>query len=236
MQWSDTTNNTGILQEIRRSLRQPATGGLWLDTDLLRRANIIMRSICEQSECLRLLDTSNTSISGTAAYNKPTGCSRIIGVAYGTVRIFGVLKSELDMISLQSGQVWQTLSGGCANGGRYIDYPTTIQLIPAPTDTGTTVTIEYMAQPTELANVTDIPFNALSNLYSFHDIIAAGVVYRCLLEEKNQFYSEWKGIYDRGIARLKDFVRDMPDTLMTTILVGGGGGRNISPLPGSTGF
>jgi len=228
MQWSDTTNNTGILEEILRSLKQPA-GGHWPTTDLLRRANIVMRKICQDSECLRMIDTSNTSVSGTAEYSKPTGCQRLVGVAYGNIRIFGILKAELDMNDYPSGQAWQTLTGTPA---RYIDKPTSIQIVPYPNDTGTTIQMEYIAQPTELINTTDIPFNAQNNLYSFHDLIVAGVVYRCLLEDKNQFYAEWKSIYEKGIKSLKEFVRNMPDTLMTISMDGSSQGKNISPMPG----
>ena len=79
MQWSDTTNNTGILQEIRRSLRQPATGGLWLDTDLLRRANIIMRSICEQSECLAIL---NLGLWKMVFYPRPQSFNAVSNIVF----------------------------------------------------------------------------------------------------------------------------------------------------------
>jgi hypothetical protein len=229
MIWSDPTTNTGILQEIRRSLKQPATDGLWADTEYLRRANIVMRKICEESECLKTIDTSNTSVSGTADYNKPSGCSRLTRVAYGNQRVFGILKAELDMTSFQSGSEWQTLT---RTPTRYIDKPTSITLLPYPNDTGTVITMEYIAQPTELTAVGDIPFNAQNNLYSFHDLIVAGVVYRCMLEDRNQFYMEWKSIYEKGILKLKDFVRNQPDTFMSMILVSGrNSGKNISPMP-----
>jgi hypothetical protein len=238
MKWSDLTNNSGILQEIKRSLKEPVgtDQGHWLDSDLLRRANMVMRQVCEVSECLKLLNVSNTSVSGTSQYTKPADCSRIVGVAYGNNRLFGILKAELDIISSQSANSWQNWSGPPA---RYIDqYPQddTITIVPTPTDTGILISIEYMGQPSELVNDTDIPFNAQTNLYSFHDLIVAGVVYRCMLEDKNQFYIEWKSIYETGMKRLKEFVNKMPDTLMTTILVGGGQGRNISPLPFNRGF
>jgi hypothetical protein len=234
MQWSDTVNNTGILQEILRSLKEPSTDiGHWSFVDLLRRANIVMRTICEQTECLRLTDTSNSSISGTATYNKPTGCARITRVAYGNTRLYGILSSELDINALQDNTAWQTLTGDCS---RYIDNQSTITIVPKPNSTGTTITIEYIAQPTELTVATSIPFNALTSLYSFHELIISGVVYKCLLEDKNQFYIPYLTEYKEGMKRLRDFVKNMPDTMMNTVQVGSSSGRNIFPLPLGRGF
>lgn len=234
MQWSDTTGNSGILQEINRSLKEPATGGHWTDAELLRRANIVMRNICAETECLKLIDISNLSLAGVSEYLKPAGCSRIVRVAYGNQRLFGIELAELDMSSYQTNQVWQNLTGPVA---RYYEKPLNLVLVPTPSDNGTVISIEYIAQPTEMVTATDIPFNANSNLYSFHDLIIAGVVYRCLLEDKNQFYSEWKSIYEKGMEKLKDFIVNMPDTMMNTILVCSQvTGRNVGPLPLNRGF
>jgi hypothetical protein len=88
-----------------------------------------------------------------------------------------------------------------------------------------------------MVNDTDVPFNGNPNFYSFHDLIAKGVVYLCLLEQERPFYMEWKAQYEKGMQDLKDFVRKMPDTMMSTLIVGSGSqGRNISPLPGYKGF
>jgi hypothetical protein len=188
-----------------------------------------MRDACERSECLKTIDVSSTSVSGTAAYNKPTGCSRITRVAYGNIKLFGVKKAELDM-KIEN---WQDDSG-ISRGGWYIDLPTTIQLVPKPDDTGSVITIEYIAQPTELSVATDIPFNAQNNLYSFHDLIVLGVVTKCLFDGKNAnipLASKWESRYNKRVDKLKEFVRNQPDTMLTITDLTSGGYGNISPLP-----
>ena len=246
MQWSDTVGNTGILQEILDSLEQPLTDtGKYTFVSLLRRANQVMRKICEQSECLKVVDTSNVSVAGQAVYPKPTGCSRIVRVAYGYTQIFGILNAQLDMANMGNQSPWQTLSASAATPvARYIEDPANlITLWPVPADSGTTISIEYIAQPTEMVNPNDIPFNAYPNLYSFHDLIVAGTLLRVLrsgtgadrfaVERK-----EWESEYKNGMKDLKEFVKNMPDTQMSIILMGHGNsrGRNIGPLPGFGGF
>jgi hypothetical protein len=219
MIWSDpTTAQSGLLEEILRSLRQPGSDkgdiGSWKWAELLRRANFVMRKICEESECLRLTDISNVSIIGTSQYNKPAACSRLIKVGYAGKRIFGIMEAELDMARPN----WATDNNDTPR--RYIDNPSNIVLYPTPSAAGDTISMQFITQPTELVNPTDIPFNALNSLYSFHDLIAAGVVYRCLLEEKSPYMSEWKGNYNDGMKKLKEFVRKMPDTMMTETIAG----------------
>ena len=227
MQWSDPVGQTGILEEILRSLKEPA-GGQWPTADLLRRANIVMRKICEETECLKFVDTSNTSVAGTSQYNQPAGCSRIIKIAYAGKRIDGIFEAELD----RDCRGWSAWSD---TPRRYINNntanPPNIVLVPNPSNSGDTIAIQYIIQPTEMLNATDVPFNGQNNLYSFHDLIVAGVVYRCMLEEKNQFYSEWKSIYNNGIEKLRDFVRKMPDTMITENVAGHRGGHDTFPVP-----
>jgi hypothetical protein len=171
-----------------------------------------MREICAETECLKVTDTSNISVAGQSQYNQPTGCSRIIKVSYAGSRIHGVLEAELDAHN----KTWPQSND---TPRRYINNntanPPNIVLYPNPTNSGDTIAIQYIMQPTELINNTDIPFNAISTLYSFHDVIAAGVIYRCLLEQRNQFYSEWKTIYKNGKEELAAFVKKTPDTMMT---------------------
>ena len=238
MIWNDPQGNKGILQEILDGLQQPKQDtGRWKFSDLLRRANIYMRKIAEESECLKIINTSNTSISGTFTYSTPGGCSRISRVAYGNQRLYGINQAELDGVS-NSTSTWQNDTSPCS---RYIDFskytPPSIRIWPTPQNSGTVITMECVMQPTEMVNDTDVPFNGNPNFYSFHDLIAKGVVYLCLLEQERPFYMEWKAQYEKGMQDLKDFVRKMPDTMMSTLIVGSGSqGRNISPLPGYKGF
>lgn len=40
-----------ILAEIKRSLKEPDTGGHWTDSELTRRVNLIQADICRKLKC-----------------------------------------------------------------------------------------------------------------------------------------------------------------------------------------
>ena len=126
MQWSSPVDNSGILEDIVRGLRQPMTSqgdiGHWKWTDLLRRANDCMREICEVTECLKTIDTSNISVSGQAQYTKPSQCQRICRVAYGNRKLDGILMAQLDRVS-NPDEPWQNLNASSAYPvSLYIEY------------------------------------------------------------------------------------------------------------------
>lgn len=231
MQWSDPITKTGILEEILRSL-QESDGGHWPTADLLRRANIAQRDICNETECLKVVDTSNLSVPGTIIYNKPAGCTRITRIAYDKKRLWGVQEAELDFLSGRRTH-WQDST---AYPSRYIDnLPSRSQftIVPAPQDSGIVISVEYIAAPTDMINTTDIPFLAINNLYQYHDLIVMRVVYRCLLEAKQyQGASLWKSDYNAEIEKMKESLKNMPDTLMVTLISSRGRSGFHGPLPG----
>lgn len=232
MQWNDSSGNTGILQEILDSLEQPLTDtGRWSFALLLRRANNAMRDICDKTDCLKTIDTSTTSVAGTASYDKPSGAGRIIRVNYGNTPVYGIFEAELNAWNLGNNRDWQDLTD---TPTRYVDRPESILLVPYPDTTGDTITFEYISPPTAMTIATSIPFDSRADLYAWHDLIAVGVVKRCLMDGKNAdvaLISKWEKLYNDGIKSLKKYVNSKPDTMMTVQDFQAGGFGNISPLP-----
>ena len=225
MIWAD------ILSEIRRSLKEPTTGGHWTDAEFLRRANIVQRKIVRYTGCLKTINTSLVSIPGTASYTKPTNILRITGMYFGTNRIWGIPKEELNMQALQMGITdWTATDGTPTN---YWEDFTSIGLYPKPNSTGTVIAIEGVIKPNDLINTADIPYNAQSYLEDYHDLLVSGVVYQCMLEDQNELFTEHKNNYVQGMESLRREMLNKPDTLGTFDLIRmrTTGADNKKPLP-----
>lgn len=206
-----------ILAEIKRSLKEPASGvGHWTDSELLRRVNIGQRKIVRYTDCLQA-KTNINSISGEPNYNKPANFLKIIRVYYGKNRLFGVPVADLDIWSAEMrGQVWQDIVG---NPTHYIEYPDKITLYPKPISSGDSISIEYVVKPNDLVYVDETPFNGVSYLEDYHDLIVSFVLWRCLLEDGNQLYAEHKNDFLQGVAHLRAEMKGRPDIISSFDLI-----------------
>ena len=212
MTWAD------ILAEIQRGLKEPSINGHWTPAELLRRTNIGQRKIVRFTGCLQTIDTSVTSVAGTAPYNKPTNCLRLIRIIYANKRIYSIPIEDLD-IKAGSGEIgspWQDNSGTPTN---YYETFTQFVLYPKPEATGDIIGREYLIKPTDLVNTIDVPFNAVDYLEDYHDLLVSYVLYQCLLEDQLEFYVEHKNIFEKGMVSLRNEMRNKPDELLTFSLV-----------------
>ncbi len=221
--WSD------IRSEIRRLLEEPSTSGKWTDAELLRRANMVIRRIVRDTECLKSVSTANTSVSGTREYNKPSGCLKILLVKYGDNKIHGIPREDLDM-AVAVGNIGKPWTDDSDTPTHYYETFTTIVLYPNPDDTGTVITIEYLPTPSALAVDADIPFNSVTYLDDMDDLIVNGVAWKCLFEDKDKFYAECKSEFLGGITKLRRQLKDKPDTFYTGDLARQRGTKINSPL------
>lgn len=208
MIWSD------MRDEIFRALKCPKDGtGEWTKAEILRRANMVMRQIVVDTACLKVIDTSLSTVVAQQEYTKPSGIIRICRVMVGTTRIFGINLAEMDMRDMM-GDVpnpWQTQAGDTSLGGRYYETDTKLGLIPIPSVASKTISIEYIPTVTDLSADSDVPFNSANNLYHAHEIIINGVLWKSLLEDGNPLYSEYKSQFNEGVKKLKREILDKPD-------------------------
>lgn len=212
-----------ILAEIKRTLKEPPTGGHWTDAELLRRANIGQRMIVRLTGCLTGAETI-LSVSWQGEYDKPANILKIIRVSYNGKRIYGIPISDLDTTIPN----WQENIGIPTN---YYETFTKIGLYPKPNATGEPIVVEGVIKPNDLTTGTSVPFNAVNYLEDYHDLITSFVLYRCLLEDGNQLYTEHKNNYYQGIMSLKSELLSRPDELRTFSLLRRRHGRSVKPLP-----
>ena len=226
MIWSD------ILAEIKRGLKEPSSGGHWTDAELLRRANIGQRRVVRMTHCLKAIDTSNTSTSGTSEYNKPSTCLRLLRVyyKYSGQRLYPITKDDLDIYATES-RVSRPWTDDSDEPTHYMDEPSSIILFPKPNATGDAIGMEIIIRPTALAAAGDIPFNAVAFMEDYHDLIAAFVLWKCLLEDGDARADAYKEEFFNGLRSIIADLKGKPDSMDTFQLIRTARGRRKGPLP-----
>lgn len=204
-----------MLAEIKRNLKEPAANGQWTDAELLRRANLFQSRICRDAECLVQLDTTTTSVAAQATYDKPTDCIRLLRVTYAGKRIYGIPREELDLAYGSS--VWTALAD---TPTRYYETHAYIGFYKVPVVTGDTISLDYVCSATAMTLTTSLPFNGDTDLQEAgSDLIISGVTSRCLMEDKDPLYAEWKNEYDINVKKLRMTVKDRSQIIMTGGLI-----------------
>ena len=203
-----------ILLEIKRSCKEPSVGGHWTDTELLRRINIKTKQIVRYTGCLQKVDTSTTSVSGTQEYTKPSTCMRLTRVLFDSKKIYNIPISELDGMSA-AGAISHPWTDDSGTPTHYYERIDKIGLYPNP-DSAETITLEYIYSPTDLSTSTDIPFDSVTYLYDYHNLIVFGVLYDCFLEDGNEaMFQEHKKNYQQGMEDLRRQMLSKPDEMIT---------------------
>lgn len=219
-----------ILAEIRRSLKEPSSGGHWTDADILRRANIGQRKVVRLTSCLEAVWTT-TTVAGRYSYAKPLKCLRILRVSYKNAgqRLYPTSSADLDIYAStgQIGMPWTDLQGEPTNYWENLRY---IFLYPKP-NAAETLRIEGIVRPDDLVNPDSVPFNGDPLLEDYHDLIISYVLWRCLLEDGNALYEAHRRDFYEGIASINMDMKRKPDTLGTFDLVRPRRGVRRGPLP-----
>lgn len=224
MQWSE------MKEEILRTLKEPTSDGTWTDAELLKRANIIQRRVCRESECIITTDTSTTSVADTAEYAKISTCLRIIKIKYGDTKLYGLDANTLDVEETLDniGSPWQDQTGTPTH---YYETAINIGLYPKPDSTGDTITQKFVALASDMVGDTSIPFNDLSYLVDYHDLIIQGVLWKCMFEDSDDRWTEAKNEFIQGIAKLRADMKNKQQILQTFSLARRKNVENTEPLP-----
>lgn len=220
-------NLRDILAEIKRTLKEPPTGGHWSDAELTRRVNIGQKKIVRHSDCLQTT-TTILSVAEQGVYNKPANFLKIIRITYNKNRLIGIPVADLDIWSGGvASRVWQDDIGTPTN---YIEYPTNFLLYPKPAANGDTIQIEHILKPNPLTLPDDIPFNGVEYLEDYRDLLVSFVLWRCLLEDGNQLYGEHKNDFIQGVMSLRGEMKGRPDVLSSFDIIRTAGNTR-KPLP-----
>ena len=211
MIWSE------ILAEIKRCLKEPTTGGHWTDAEYLRRANAIQNDICMKTFCLQKTATLVYD-SGTSSYTRPANCFRIKQVIFNDKRINGVLADELDLRAKFGEQDWRTLIGSTncyyQDGAKIILFP-----LSATSATTDVVTMKYYSIPTAMTTTSSVPFDGVDYLVNVEQALIDGVIYRCMLEDQNEFNTTYKQEYNTAIMLLKNQMGSNSDALSSITIL-----------------
>lgn len=194
MQWSE------ILAEIKRSLKEPETGGHWTDSELLRRANLIQADICRKTELL--LKTNTVSFNAIAEnYSIPADCLKVVAVVYENKRLMGTTAQQLDDMCIFNSKVWREETG---EPKAYYQEFNVINLVPKP-QAASDITLHYIGVADNMVGSTDKPFNNTEQLQSASQAIIDGVIYRCMLEDGNVALSDrYNSLYLQDLKDIKD--------------------------------
>lgn len=196
MQWSE------ILAEIKRSLKEPETGGHWTDSELLRRANLIQADICRKTELL--LKTGSVSFNAVSGnYPIPADCLKVVAVVYENKRLIGTTAQQIDDRCIFNSKVWREETG---EPKTYYQEFNVINLVPKP-QTASDIKLHYIGVADNMVNSTDKPFNNTEQLQSASQAIIDGVIYRCMLEDGNVTLSDrYNSLYLQDLKDIKDLM------------------------------
>lgn len=226
MIWSE------IDAEILRGLKEPSTGGHWTPAERLRRANIGQRLVVRRTSCMTEVNTDVVTVIGQTEYSKPTKTLSLIRAYYNTSgnRLWPIDISDLDIASHEgrASKPWTDDQGTPTN---FYEKELVIGLYPKPDAAGVTIGQEIIVRPTALADPGDTPFNGVANMEEYHDLIADYVLWKCLLEDGDDRFKEYKGQFGEGLRSIMVDLKKRPDSLDTFQLIRSAKGKLRGPLP-----
>lgn len=188
-----------ILKEIKRNLKETETDGHWSDAELLRRANLIQTDVCRR--ILKFQKTVTLSVNTeTWGYAKPDKCWQIVKVLYNKKKLQGKNEDQLDKDFALNSTLWREKTGDPIN---YVaDDMDEIFLFPNPMSETAVVEITYKTSCTALTELSSVPFEGKKAFEDSEDLIINGVTFRCLREDENKIYIDYKNDYKEGLAVL----------------------------------
>jgi len=224
-----------IMKEIFRGLKEPyGDSGHWSKEEILRRMNIGQLETVRLTDCIPTSYTAPTEV-GVQEYSRPNTCMRLDRIWYKTKgqRLYPLDTTDLDLWAIEGriSKPWTDNSGEPAN---YYVRGSFIGLYPKP-DIVETFGVEGIRRPDilELASISaQIPFNGKMLMYDFHNILVSYVLWKCLLEDKDEYYKEHKDEFFRIIATIKmQLIANAPDKMETFDLIRTAKNGALTPIP-----
>jgi hypothetical protein len=199
-----------MLEEIKQSLRIPKDGKRWTDSELLWKANVVQEEICRRALCIRKEAILKKDDYGDL-YKKPTNCIRIKEIRYKGRRLKGTTKTELDKMA-ELGKIKASWEEEIGEPIYYFQEFREIGLYPRLENASENPVIEYYSLAEDMVDETDEAFNGIDFLQVGSQTIIDGVCYKCLLEDQNNIYVEYKERFNMGIRELVEQFKE-PDAL-----------------------
>ena len=179
------------LTQIRtrfRLLVPEVNSGILSDTNLNLFINDGALDVVRRTDCLWNVYDQDV-VDGTRTYSPPSDSIKILEVWYGGTGAWEKLpKVTMQFLAHEIDDEWMNNTGTICS--YYEAEQNTIGLYRTPTsnEAGTSyLRIYYVEQPDTLVNDSDTPFNNMTNLYPYHDLILLYAMYKA-----KQMMGKWE--------------------------------------------
>jgi hypothetical protein len=205
MTWSDIKTNTRLAIKDTNTTRQR-----YSDTQLLSLANECQRDL-QNAGWIVSKSTSFPLVSGTTYYNVPTDVVAITRVTHG----YKLLKETTMDAEDAASSGWE-LAGGPLPRAYFQDrtQPGKIGFVPWPNAASSTSTVrmQYVAQPADMASTSDTPLNADARYAPYHDLFIQYIAYRVYLLEGETAKADYYGRqYESRLQNMRDRLGSKPN-------------------------
>jgi len=217
-----------IMAEIKDAANEPDTDGegRFSNAQYLRKANMVMREIASDTECMQSSSVA-TTVNDQLEYAKSDDSAKVKSVWAKDAGDSDYY--ELFPISME------TLTNWASRG--IISSPWMDETADKPThwyNRGVNIGVYpkfnaavtsglkffYEEQPTEMTATTDVPFNGDKYLYNYHRIIVYGVLAN-IAPTLGLDTKYWSDKYEAGKAQMKNKLDTDDDDIMTFELTRG---------------
>jgi len=215
-----------ILAEIKDAANEASSGGRFTDAQYLRKENMVMREICNETECLESSATAD-SVNDQLEYAKKSDTVKIKSVWVkdaGDDDYYKLIPISMETLSNwgQRGDITQPWRDETADkpsywysrGANFGVYP---KFNAAVTDG---IKVFYEESVTEMTATTDVPFNGDTHLYDYHRLIVYGVLAN-ISPTLGLNTKYWSDKYEAGKAQMKGKLNADEEDLLTFELTRG---------------
>jgi len=208
-----------IRDEVRRLVRDvDTTNQRWTDAVLNTRINLAEKEFVRKTRCIEKSEYTTTVVN-ISTYILPSNILSSRRISYAIIPLTGTTTNYrlMEYYTKEGLDVkypfWE--NADASDPRRYFYEQDRITIYPKPSSTYAGYQFlkhDYYALPDDMDEDTDIPFNNLGYLYSFHESIKWYVCYLCAIDSgdtvaQDRFGAAWKMAIDTA----KNEMNDRPD-------------------------
>ncbi|MFA5234520.1 MAG: hypothetical protein WC390_08990 [Sulfurimonas sp.] len=214
-------NRGDLRDECRRLLRDTdTTNQRWTDTVLNTRINYAQKEFVKRTRCIEV-STYTTTIVGVSTYAINSSnilASRRVSYAIKPLTTTTTYYKEMEYMTKEGMDTkypyWESADG--SDPKRYFYEADRIVIYPKPSTTTYAgynfLKHEYYALADDMDDDTDVPFNGLVYLYSYHETLKWYVCYLCAIDTNDTAaQSSFFGNFEKELGIAKSEFGDRPD-------------------------
>jgi hypothetical protein len=199
-----------LLDHVQEIMGEPV-GGFYNISTRLDQMNQAQRELNDETRAI-VGTTDITVVSGTRDYDLPadflTFSTEQPYFVDSAGQYHAVEVTDVDLMARRY-QRWQDESAHVGLPTHLVVRNGTLTLYPTPNQGGT-LTVPYVVEPTELAEMDDEPFNGLSHLNRFAPALAYKVAFVNAIGRAPQIAAMFQDLYERQERLMRHHVRSSP--------------------------